>query len=122
LQLVDCKTIEEAGATGFDQVPLATASATMRRVPRRIASTDSIGVTDLRRAFRFTRPIVACVIGIVRKRAAIELRAGKDVVLVGRISDAVYNFAALIQRRSLVEIAAKLRLRKRVAMQLVLIG
>jgi hypothetical protein len=62
------------------------------------------------------------VIGVVRKRAAVELRTGKDIVLIGRISDAVYHLAALVQRRSFVEIAAKLGLRKRVAMQLVLTG
>ncbi len=122
LQLVDCETIEEAGAAGADQISLTAASAAMRRIPRRVAPTDTIGVTNLRRALCLTRPIVACVIGVVRKRAAVELRTGKDIVLIGRISDAVYHLAALVQRRSFVEITAKLGLRKRVAMQLVLTG
>src|SRR5215471_6228321 len=47
---IDRKTIEKPSATCCDQIHLAATLRAMRRIPRRIAASNSVGVAELRRA------------------------------------------------------------------------
>ena len=94
----------------------------MGGVPRRIAGTNPVGMTHLCRARALACPVVAGAILIACKGAAVALRAGQNVMLIGRIAKALHQVAALVQRRLFEEIATLLRLLQRVAMQFVMIG
>ncbi len=59
---------------------------------------------DLRRAFRAARPVVARQALTFRKRRAVELRAGHQVVHVRRVAAAVHDFALLGDRVFLAQL------------------
>src|ERR1051325_8540985 len=115
---VDREAVEEAGASGADQVLLAAAAAGVRRVPRDVAAAGPIVMAELRGAGAVARPVLAGVIGAVGERGAIELGAGEHVVAIGRITDAVDGVALLGDRGDLREVVAAARRLERVAVEI----
>src|SRR4051812_3973995 len=116
--LVGGEAVEQPGTTGRHQVLLAAAAARMRRVPRRVAAALFVGVAKLRGPGAVARPVVAGVVLAVGVGASVGLRAGEDVVLVGRVADAVDDAALLGERQLLAERAAEARLLDGVAVEL----
>ena len=80
------EAIEIPVAASRDQVGLAAALAGVRGVPRRVAAAGAVEVTDLRRASRIARPVVAGAIFARRERASRGGRARQNVVLIQRLS------------------------------------
>src|SRR5262249_24801020 len=87
-------------------------------VPRAVAAALLVGVSELRRALAIARPVVARVIGAVGVAAPVRLRAGQDVVLVGRVAHAVHGSAFFGERELLAEDIPEPGLLDRVAVQL----
>src|SRR5262249_20603879 len=106
LRLIGGEAIEEAVAAGAAQIRLAAATvgATrgMRGIPRprRLVVTQTLAV-DMPHycgALRAARPIMAGFVFAGRKGAAVGLRAGQRVVLVGGVAAPVDNVTFLGQR------------------------
>src|SRR5262249_59115621 len=91
----DCEAVDQAGPTCGHQVRLTAAAARMGGVPRAVAAALLVGMSELRGALAVARPVVARVIGAVGVAAAVRLRTGQDVVLVGRVANAIHRRAVL---------------------------
>src|SRR3979411_2689488 len=104
--LVSCEAVEQAVAAGAPQSALAPAAAGpargMRRLPRlrRIVVPQplAIDMADHCRALGAARPVATGPVLAGSKRTAIRLRAGQDIVIIGRVADAGDDCAALGQR------------------------
>src|ERR1700730_14435863 len=88
--LVDCEAVEKTRAARPHQIVLAAACARVRRIPGGIASAVAIGMPQLRGSRRAARPVLASVVGAVRIRAAVGLRARQHVVRIRSIANAIY--------------------------------
>src|SRR5262245_1690676 len=102
------EAVEQARTSGRDQVLLAAGARHVRGVPgalvHRVGDALAVVVADQRLAEGAARPVVAGHVDVGRKRAAVHLRAGQDVVLVGRVAAALDHLALLVQRRLLVDL------------------
>jgi hypothetical protein len=63
-----------------------------------VAQAETIRVAKHRRAFRTARPILAGHVLVGRKSGAIRLRAGKNVVAIGLVADAIIYLTLLGER------------------------
>ena len=76
-----------------------------------VAQAETIRVAKHRRAFRTARPILAGHVLVARKSGAIRLRAGKNVVAIGLVADAIIYLTLLGERGLLGEIIGPVQLR-----------
>src|SRR5690606_26740651 len=85
------EAVEEAVAAGALEVGLAATARAMRRVPggRVFAPALAVVVAHLGAARAVARPVGARVVVAIVESRAVELRAGQDVVAVGRVAAAV---------------------------------
>src|SRR5262249_23658712 len=105
-QLVRGKAVEQAVAAGAPQVVLAAAAVGpargMRRIPRLgrgiVAQTLAVDVADHGRALGAAWPVGAGSVLAGWKRPPVHLRAGKNVVRIGRVADARNHGPSLGQR------------------------
>src|SRR5262249_31016780 len=88
------QAVEQAVASGASQIVLAAAALGpargVRRIPRFgrgvVARTPAVDVADHGRALGAARPVAAGSILAGRKRAPVRLRAGQNVVVIGRVA------------------------------------
>src|SRR5215467_9794410 len=93
------KTIEQPRTTGALQIVLTAATfgaaRVMRRVPglrrRALVEPSAVGVADNGRARPALGPIAAGFVLSWGERRSIGLRAGKDVMRVGRVAAAIHD-------------------------------
>ena len=76
-----------------------------------VAQAETIRVAKHRRALRTARPILAGHVLVGRKSGAIRLRAGKNVVAIGLVADAIIYLTLLGERGLLGEIIGAVQLR-----------
>lgn len=106
--LVRREAVEEAGAAAALQFFLAATAAGMGRVPRGVAAAGPVEVADLDRAlFGAARVVLAGMVGGIGEGAAVRLRTGQDVVLVGRIAGALDGFLLLRNCRRPAQVVAE---------------
>ncbi len=90
----------------------------MRRIPGHIAAASAVKVTNLHRAFGSAAGVVSArMIRCIGKGASIRLRAGQDVVLIGRAARALGGFVLFRQRGSAAQVVAQAGRIECVAMQ-----
>src|SRR5215831_14666902 len=94
----DREAIQQAGAACGDEIRLTAPAARMRGVPRGVAAALFVRVSQLCRALTVVRPVAAGVIRAIGVRAAVRLGPRQDVVLIGRVADAVDERVLLGQR------------------------
>src|ERR1700722_9280677 len=91
-----CEAVEVSGAAGCDKFGCRTARAHVVRIPRGIAATTAIGMTEHRLVIvAVGRPIVAGCVKAGGKGTAFRIRTRQDVVLVWRIPKAFDGVALL---------------------------
>src|SRR6516225_6343012 len=76
-----------------------------------VAQAETIRVAKHRRAFRTARPILAGHVLVGRKSGAIRMRAGKNVVAIGLVADAIIYLTLLGERGLLGELIGAVQLR-----------
>src|SRR5262245_56363246 len=76
-----------------------------------VAQAHAVMMTDLGVALAALRPVAAGLVVRARERTAVRLRAGEDVVHVGRIATAVHGRALLGQRGLLVQLVRAMQVR-----------
>src|SRR5215813_10622322 len=96
------EAVEQAVATGGDEVGLAAGAGLMCRVPGVlelvVGTAAAVHMADLGLAKLTARPVVASQVHVARECGAVGLRAGQHVVIVRRIAEARNPGAALGQR------------------------
>src|SRR4051794_36292600 len=65
---------------------------------RIVAQSDAVVMTEHGRALRAARPIMTGTVVAGRKRSAVRLRAGQDIVPVWRIAAAIDDFPLFAKR------------------------